>query len=218
MMVTLTAMKKLSVLTVGAAVMALGTLSTQKAVAVTLDFESLAAPGNGITNHGFVYSEDGFTLTNTSQSYPFATFNTGESRFPGSTALFNDTINGITVLTKNDGGTFGLQSIKLSELNGSFSALVNFVGVKADSTTVSQTFSLDRIFGFETFAFQGFVDLVSVSWVQEPNFHQFDDIEIVDKAKSVPEPASVLGLLAVSALGAGSHMKRRQQQKAQARA
>jgi hypothetical protein len=54
------------------------------------------------------------------------------------------------------------------------------------------------------------------NWNDNPNlvFGRFPARGIVEiEAATVPEPASVLGLLAVSALGAGSTLKRKLQSK-----
>lgn len=188
------------------AVITIGMSTTAQALTV-IDFESLAQPGDGITSQGFSYTEDGYTLTNTNiNEFPFGTFNTGESRYLGSTALFNDTINGTIVLTKSDGGIFDLLSIDLGELNEPFeSSTVTFVGVKADNSTISNTFTLNGVKGFQTFTFTDFTNIISTSWQQVEPFHQFDNIVISDSTtKTVPEPASILGLLSFATIGLGS--------------
>ncbi|MEM7593271.1 MAG: PEP-CTERM sorting domain-containing protein [Cyanobacteria bacterium P01_A01_bin.83] len=199
-------MKKSSMVVAGATCIALGTVGSARAENTVIDFESLAQPGGGLTRHGFVYGEDGYTLTNNGRPFDFGTFNTGERRYQGSTALFNLTIGGEIVLTKDDGGLFDLLSIDLGELNVPVSTSVSFVGTKSDSTTVEKTFNLDGIFGLETFAFEGFSQLTSVSWTQDSPFHQFDNIVVAD-SKSTPEPASMLGLLGIAALGTASKLK-----------
>lgn len=207
--------RKFSVATLGATVIAIGMGKTAQALTV-IDFQSLAQPGDGITFQGFSYTEDGYTLTNTNLntsnfSSPFGTFNTKESRYLGSTALFNDTIGGTTVITKNDGGIFDLISIDLGELNEPFdSSTVTFIGTKADNSVISNTFNLNGVKGLQTFAFTDFTNLVSTTWKQVSPFHQFDNIVVSDiTAKSVPEPGSVLGLLSFAALGVGSTLTRK---------
>ncbi|MDF5708650.1 MAG: hypothetical protein PUP90_13430 [Nostoc sp. S4] len=203
--------KKLAVATLSATAIAIGMGTTAQALTV-IDFESLAQPGDGTTDQGFSYTEDGYTLTNTNiNQFPFATFNTGKSRYLGSTALYNNSIDGTTVLTRNDGGIFDLLSIDLGELNEPFeSSTVTFVGTKADNSVISNSFNLNGVKGFQTFAFTDFTNLVSTSWQQIAPFHQFDNIVVSDiTTKSVPETASVLGLLSFAALGAGSALKRK---------
>ncbi|MBD2678408.1 PEP-CTERM sorting domain-containing protein [Nostoc paludosum FACHB-159] len=182
-------------------------MSTTAQALTVIDFESLAQPGDGITSQGFSYTEDGYTLTNTNiNEFPFAIFNIGEPRYLGSTALFNDTPNGTIILNKSDGGAFDLLSIDLGELNEPFeSSTVTFVGVKADNSTISNTFTLNGVKGFQTFNFTNFTNIISTSWQQVDPFHQFDNIVISDSTTtSVPEPTSILGLLSFAAIGLGS--------------
>ncbi|MGB3511209.1 MAG: S8 family serine peptidase [Microcoleaceae cyanobacterium] len=146
---------------------------------VIIDFESLKHEDGNIEYHGFNYQEDGFALDNFG-SFQFGTFGTLESRFSGSTALFNNTVNGVTRLSAIDNEAFDLVSIDLTELNGSNVADVTFVGELEGGGTVSQTFSLDgNAFDPETFVFnEDFNEVVSVEWEQESPYHQFDNITI----------------------------------------
>ncbi|MEB3342748.1 S8 family serine peptidase [Okeania sp.] len=147
---------------------------------VVIDFESLKNEDSGYQNHGFNYEEDGFALNNLSQPYPFAAFGTLERRFSGSTALFNNTVNGITRLSATDNQAFDLVSIDITELNGSNVANVTFVGELEGGGTVTQTFTLDgNAFDPETFVFNDdFNQVVAVEWLQESPYHQFDNITI----------------------------------------
>lgn len=178
----------------------------QAAQAVIIDFQSLEQNNSVPNNVGFTYTEDGFTLDNLSIA-PFAFFGTQESRYLGSTALFNDTSDGITRLTQNGGGLFDLNSIQLTSLNGNNSVTVNFTGTKADSSTVSQAFTTDAILStLETFTFNSsFTNLVSVQWIQAFPFHQFDNINVTP----VPEPSAILGLLGLGLLGIVSQFKQK---------
>ncbi|RCJ24512.1 hypothetical protein A6S26_18245 [Nostoc sp. ATCC 43529] len=94
----------------------------------------------------------------------------------------------------------------MGELNELFeSSTVTFVGVKADSSTISNTFTLNGIKGFQTFNFTNFTNIISTSWQQVSPFHQFDNIVISDSTTTtVPEPTSILGLLSFAAIGLGS--------------
>lgn len=152
-----------------------------------------------LIDQGYVYTEDGYQLNNLG-SNPFATFVIGESRYKGSTALFNNTVGGTTLLTKIDAGTFTLNSIDLASLNNQGSFDINFVGIKSDSSTVSQKFTGND--DLLTYTFIGFTDLTQVEWIQDSPFHQFDNINLTSgggNLSAVPVPAA-LPLMA-SALG-----------------
>jgi hypothetical protein len=201
---------KHSLLLVGATLAILAPF--QAAQAVIIDFESLEQNNGTINSVGFSYTEDGFTLDNLSLPFPFSVFGTQGSSFPGSTALFNNTINGITRLTQNAGGLFDINSIQLTSLNGDESVTVNFTGTKADSSTVTQSFTTDSILStLETFTFDSsFTDLVSVEWLQISPFHQFDNINVTpSNGETVPEPSAMLGLLSLGLLGIGAKLKQK---------
>jgi len=180
---------------------------SQAAQAVIIDFQSLEQNNPIVNGVGFTYTEDGFTLDNLSTPNPFGVFGTQAPRYAGSTALFNGTPGGITRLTQNGGGLFDLNSIQLTSLNGSYSVTVNFTGTKADSSTVTQSFTTDAILStLETFTFNSsFTNLVSVQWIQADPFHQFDNINVTP----VPEPSAILGLLGLGLLGIGSQFKQK---------
>jgi hypothetical protein len=103
-------------------------------------------------------------------------------------------------LTQTDGQPFSLVSIDLAR-NFPFdpAPTVDFTGVKADGSTVMESFTVTVPVGtaaFQTFDFTGFTDLKSVSWGQpqlSDGLHQFSRIVI---ASAVPEP-SVTYLFAV---------------------
>jgi hypothetical protein len=174
----------------GASFAPLGDLGSGPALAETqiivIDFEALASSGTSVT---FVasYSEDGFTLVDPDYAGNDA-FGAPQSAttwfYVGpSTALVNNMApgsDGITMLTKDDGGTFDVSSIDLGEVDPESPApvAVPFTGTRADGSTVTTTFTTDGAAGFETFTFDGFTDLVSLSWAQQSPFHQFDNITL----------------------------------------
>lgn len=151
------------------------------AASVVIDFESLTAAGPSFT-YVASHSEDGFTVTN--PDYPendaFGAPQTGSTLYQGSTALVNNIPGDVTLLTKDDGGTFTAVSIDIAELapTNPRARDVPFTGTRADGSTVMATLTTDGAAGFETFTFDGFTDLVSLSWVQLAPFHQFDNITL----------------------------------------
>ncbi len=163
--------------------------------AYVVNFESLMHSDDLVVDHGATYQEGGFLFTNTASDAPsLATLGTQfVGGFAGSTALFNDNYNGQTVLTKVGGGTFNLHSISLAELFAADVQFgVQFTGLLVNSATVSKTFTLDGIFGFQDFTFGSeFSNLVSVSWNQTADFHQFDNVNVTPTP--IPAAAWLLG-------------------------
>ena len=178
------------------------------ASAIVLDFESLAFPGFGnqpaqsIGGTPTTYSEDGFTLitTGVNPGFGFARYGTDSDRFPGSTALLNNTVDRDTLLTRDGGGSFSIAAISLATTNalvsGSFDVL--FTGTKSDNSTVDQTFSIDNTtYVLETFLFSSaFTDLVSLRWTQGSPSHQFDNIVLDEVISAVPAPGGLPLLMA----------------------
>jgi len=151
------------------------------AAAQTIDFEDRECQGAGIVNQGNVVQEDGYSITKRDgEPFQFAVFCTGESRYPKSTALFNNTVNGLIKITKDDGGSFTAVEIKAVALNGAAVVPINFTGTKAGGGQVVhgvQTDGRPPNQGLETFVFPNtFTDLVSLEWTQQSPFHQFDDV------------------------------------------
>jgi hypothetical protein len=173
-------------------------LTAPRSAAQTIDFESIAGPD--FLSVGPSYTEAGFTLTaGAGNPTSFARWGTTQPDYPGSTALFHqsDTGTSTITLTQVGGGAFNLSSIQVSELfnlGTPQTVPVNFTGTKAVGGPVSANFTLNGTFGFETLTFSSdFTELTSVSWVQESEFHQFDNIVVAP----VPEPATALGFAAL---------------------
>jgi len=128
--------------------------------------------------------------------------------YAGSRALFNNTNNGTISIQNNSGfsapssvihsSTFDFTSIDLSEVaNNSEYGVTNitFMGRRLSGDVVSQSVTLDNIFGMETFHFgDTFNDVTRIWWNQTPEWHQFDNIVFEDvtvTASAVPVPAAV---------------------------
>ena len=141
-----------------------------------IDFQLLEHIDDQTSIHGTQYCEDGFTLETSPSN--LASYGVLHPHFSGSTALYCDADQGTTILTKDDRGAFALVSIDLAELNGNDVANVKFQGLTPSGDTTTQTFTIDGVaFGRETFTFNStFENVTSVSWVQVPPFHQFDNI------------------------------------------
>lgn len=158
-----------------------------------IDFQHLEMVNANVNYVGTSVTEDGWLIDkDAGEGFDFAVFGTLDFRYPGSTALFNDTINGMNRLQHGAGSAFDLTSIDLDFLNGSGNSTVNFTGFIDGGGTVLQQFITDGALGLETFNFTGFDNLTKVEWLQEGNFHQYDNIVV----NVVPEPASVIALLA----------------------
>lgn len=179
-------------------------LAIAPAQAVILDFQSLEQNNDIGNNVGTSYTEDGFTVSQPgTQPYALFAFGTQSRSYPGSTALFNNNRDGVTRLTQVGGGAFTLSSIDLADLfNDGSQAPVTFTGLRADSSTTTQSFVTDNLSGLQTFNFSNFTNLVSVDWTQDTfSGHQFDNINVSSSTTTaVPEPFTILGTL----FGAGS--------------
>jgi hypothetical protein len=157
---------------------------------------------------GMSYTEDGFLLTDMGE-FPFIVYGTGSGFFSGSTALLNDnSLDGVTVLTRFGGGTFALNSISLAELfafdNSDYAYEVIFTGLLVDGTSVEQAFTIDNLTGVQDFNFNSsFTNLASASWTQVPYYYQFDNINVTP----VPEPCSML-LIGTGLIGLAGFKKR----------
>lgn len=132
--------------------------------------------------------------------------------FYGSAAIIPD-VDNEAVMSRVDGGLFALQSLKLIEhfdrndANPSLMRTLKLTGWKPGGTTVTQTFAIDEVIGFETFAFSpSFTELEKLTWNTNDPMGWWNHAVRVDDivAYAVPEPAtaSCVAVLAVALLGA----------------
>ena len=171
---------------------------------VVIGFDSLMQDNDQTNEIGNVYRESGFEFSNLSNPFSFASFGTQKTFFNGSTALFNDNTDGQTRLSQIGGGLFSLSSITLSTLAPGYTeegTSVTFTGLLATGGSVMQSFNVADG-AAQTFSFSpNFSNLSAVTWSNEANFHQFDNITVA----AVPEPEtyalmlSGLGLVAFAA-------------------
>ena len=138
---------------------------------IVIDFDNL--PGYG--DIGSDYLEDGYLLT-TSASFE-NTLLYGEHKV----VLLNMADDATITLTKNDGGSFELLSMDVSS---GPSQDITFVGTKINNNLVYSTISLSENMALQTYYFDNFENLVSVSWLCDPT--GYDNIHII------PEPSSLI--------------------------
>lgn len=163
--------------------------STVGAQATTITFDSLEQPGTGF-KYLPSYSEDGYQLSASS----FASAQNGNTGwYFGSASLFNNYGNGVTTLTKADHGTFSFNSIDLAPVSTGWGAgaTVTFIGNVHGGGTVTDSYTLSNSYSFERFALTGFNELDSVSWIQQYNYHQFDNL-VLEQSAPVPEPSTFI--------------------------
>ena len=156
------------------------------AALITIDFQQLAHADSFTTPtpNNVQYIEEGFLLD--ALTGTFATYGTQYTPgYSGSTALFNNSFNGVTQLSKSGGGIFNLLSIDLAKLGSPGPVYVTFTTNHGDT----QTFNPTTINPATTFSFNpSFQGITSVAWTQLSPSHQFDNIVV----STVPVPAAIL--------------------------
>jgi hypothetical protein len=162
------------------------------------------------------YQEQGYVFTSSynNYQYSFGDWGSKSANFAGSMALFNNYGSKTTALTKSDGGFFSLASLDISELYSyGIGGTVTFTGYQNGDTRVSQTISLDGVFGFQTILLNGFSDLKTFEWTSGgltlDKMIQFDNINILDSSSeplvaastNVPDGGASAILLGLGILG-----------------
>lgn len=135
----------------------------------------------------------------------------GDPSYAGSPAMFQNTFNAVTTLTKVGGGPFGITSIDIAALNNDAAGgFVTFTGNFFGGGTVTQTMSWNPSGNAPTFSTKTFANtwtnLTSVNFTQVQPYFQFDNIVLKDGTTVAPEPATVALLAAglASLVGFGS--------------
>jgi hypothetical protein len=195
-MTTSTLMKKLSMATVGAAVVALGAVDSAQA----FGFTGAYAPSNWTLSNN---NTNGYVDTsNAPSSISIIGGEDGESGYGRTTYTTTALIGGLLSFnwsygTADENPFYDPFSFVL---NGAFTQLTNSSGPNGQSGAFSTTLAQGDIFGFG-------IDTVD-------NLSGSGSATISDLATPVPEPVSTLGML----IGAGAMLKRKQQQKAKEKA
>jgi hypothetical protein len=182
--------------------------------AVVLDFEQFAQADTKLHFQPRQLDIQGFHLLSVpppGNAFRFVTAGSDHPFFAVSTAIWNGQCSAATTLLAVDGSLFALLSIDLGVVPhgtkeptepddpGPFEP--SFIGITASGNAVINTFTVNNTFlPLETFAFSGFDDVISVSWLQGEGYnpssgpagsadHHFDNIAI---GSAVPLPASLL--------------------------
>lgn len=185
-----------------------------------INFSSLSQSGSTFSSVGSSYVQQGFTFASSS----LYTWEASSPNLPGlntaDTSLFEFYAGETTSVTDAGDAPFTLDSIDLAPLlaGGTGTFDVTFTGTLADSSTVSQTFTVSNTAGLQTFDFSDFTNVVSVSFEQGTNIgffedqdtgYQFDNLVIASSASSVPEPGSLpwLTIAAIALIGFSGYQK-----------
>jgi hypothetical protein len=194
--------------------LASATAGTLLANAATISFASLSQPGSGLVFEGGSVGADGFTFT--SQDGALDVWGASSPNLPSlstaDTSLFEFYAGSTTTLT-DAGSPFSVSSIDLAPLiaGGSGTFTVEFIGTYADSSTVSQMFTVDDTNPtvLTTFDLSNFTNLVSLEFTQGTNVgffeeqdsaYQFDNVVVNAGTVGTPEPGSLVWLGAAFAL------------------
>jgi len=171
------------------------------ASAAIIDFEDLNNNGTGgFTLYGDNFDSGGYnfaSVVHAGDNQALASWTIDlPSFYTGTIAPFMNYSDDEMNMTKVGGGAFDVGSIDLTDVfrDGTLST-VDFVGTRADSSTVTQSVFVADGVNLQTYALNNMTNIVSLGWKSvEGRWTQFDNINIV------PEPASmtVLGIAALA--------------------
>ena len=150
------------------------------AAAATVSFADLSVAGTGVVSFGATVLHDGFIFSSNQLLGPpgLSIWKNNDPGHPAgnapATSLFEYSAGSTTTIARADAGTFGLNAIDLAQYAAGTSGFaptftVTFVGLRADTTTVEQTFTVTNFAGapqLQTFTFTNFSNLVSVRMIQ----------------------------------------------------
>lgn len=189
------------ILTAIAALAAFAT-SGSAAQTITITFDEFAMPGEGFQQPQSPISTQGFNF----ESLPMRriliwNISDPHNADPDGATLGNASNSDTIEMTKVGGEFFDVLSIDIADLINEVefgnavppvTAVLDFVGTRSNSTTVTATFTTDTLAGLETFNLPAdFTNLVSFAWTPRGAidiypFAQVDNIVVA----AVPEPAS----------------------------
>jgi hypothetical protein len=147
---------------------------------VIIDFEQLAEPGTGIAEHGRTYMEKGFVFGAVHGDWGFASFQTSSPYYTGSTALLNNTVQGITSLSMTNGGYFDLLELSFPVWNPP--EPITFTGYRGASLVISNLFDLNTNHA----TFNGFTNLTEVRWGPDFSAVPFDNVTVSPRSNAPP--------------------------------
>jgi PEP-CTERM motif len=165
--------------------------------AQTIDFNELAF--DGYYKPVAPITTQGFQFTNSdSNSLGVWGRNEAYQADVGYASVFVNYGNSTTTMSKLDSGSFDFYSIDLADVyNSGASVVIDFLFNDMNNNSFSQTVTLDRQIGLETFVFNQ-TGMKSVSWQTvggDNGWNQFDNVN-VSSVSAVPEPESYALMLA----------------------
>jgi len=167
------------------------TENDRRADTAVLDFEAYGHPGNRLHSLGYTLDEKGFTLTSGGflTAKPFRTIGARGFPYTGSAALINGGKTGVNYVARrlervpdfldyDEKRRFDALSVCLAPFAPGAATEVTFVGVKKDSSTVTETFVVPGEPVLRPYRFgPAFKEIYSLRWLSQSL--QFDDLVLV---------------------------------------